>query len=298
VRIVIAGGTGFLGRALTEALTARRHEVIVLTRRHPARPGQVSWTPDGTAGPWARVLDGADAVVNLAGESIAGARWTERRKRLLLDSRVLPARSLVAAVSGASRPPAVIVQSSAVGYYGGRGDEPIAESSGPGDDFLARTSVAWEAAAAPFEREGLRLVVVRTGLVLAPDGGALQRMLPPFRLGAGGPFGDGRTMMPWIHRTDWVRFVEWVLATREASGPFNLAAPEPVSNEMFAATLARVLHRPALMRVPAFALRLVLGEMADVVLTGQAAVPARALALGFRFSFPSLEPALRDLLPR
>jgi uncharacterized protein len=205
---------------------------------------------------------------------------------------------VVSAVSAASRPPSVILQSSAVGYYGARSEEAITESSGPGDDFLARTAVAWEAAAAPFEQSGLRLAVIRTGIVLAPDGGALQRMLPPFRFGVGGPFGDGRTMMPWIHRADWVRLVQWLLQAREASGPFNATAPEPVSNDTFAATLGRVLHRPAMLRVPAFVLRGALGEMADVVLAGQAAVPARALALGFRFSFPSLEPALRDLLRR
>ncbi len=298
VRIVIAGGTGFLGRALAPALTTAGHDVIVLTRQDPAGPGRVTWTPDGTSGAWATALDGADAVVNLTGESIAGARWTQRRKRVLLDSRVRPTQSLAAAVSSLLRPPALVVQGSAVGYYGARGDEPITESSGPGHDFLAKTSIAWETSAAAFARSGIRVVVVRTGLVLAADGGVLHRMLPPFRFGAGGPFGDGRAMMPWIHRADWVRMIAWILALADATGPFNASAPEPVSNERFAATLARVLHRPAVVRVPAFALRLVLGELADAVLTGQAAVPARALALGFRFSFPSLEPALVDLLRR
>jgi uncharacterized protein (TIGR01777 family) len=298
VRIVIAGGTGFLGRALARALASTGHEVVVLTRRNPAGPDQVTWTPDGTSGSWAAALDGADAVVNLTGESIAGARWTETRKRILLDSRVLPTRSLAAALPSLSRPPKLVVQGSAVGYYGARGEEPITESSDPGHDFLARTAIAWEASAAPFEQSGIRVVVVRTGLVLAADGGVLQRMLPPFRFGAGGPFGDGRAMMPWIHRADWVRMVEWILTLADATGPFNASAPEPVSNERFTATLARVLHRPAFVRVPAFALRLALGELADAVLTGQAALPARALALGFRFSFPSLEPALVDVLRR
>jgi uncharacterized protein (TIGR01777 family) len=298
VRIVIAGGSGFLGRALVAALRHDGHEVTVLTRRTPAPHGSVTWSPDGHVGPWAAAIDGADGVVNLAGESIAGRRWSEARKRTLLESRVVPTRSLVNAVQHATRPPAAFVQGSAIGYYGPRGDEIVNDDAAAGDDFLGRTCVAWEAAAAPLEGTPVRLARLRTGLVLAQDGGVLQRMLLPFRLGLGGPFGDGRHYMPWVHRDDWVDLVRWLLATRAAAGAFIGAAPEPVTNQAFVATLGHVLHRPHLLRAPALALRTVLGEMADVVLTGQRAVPARALALGFRYRFPTLEPALHDLLAR
>jgi len=298
VRIVIAGGTGLLGAALVSALRHDGHEVIVLTRRAADGHGYVTWTPDGTVGPWARALDGADAVINLTGESIAAGRWTDARKRALVDSRVLPTRSLADATRRVARPPATFVQSSGLGYYGPRGDEPVTEDMPPGSDFLARTCVAWEEGAAPLAAAGVRLASLRSGPVLATEGGVLARMLLPFRLGLGGPFGDGRHFMPWIHRSDWVDVVRWIVATPSAAGPFNVSAPEPVTNEAFAATLAHVLRRPHLLRAPAFALRAVLGEMADVVLTGQRAVPARALALGFRFRFPSLEPAFRDLLGR
>jgi uncharacterized protein (TIGR01777 family) len=297
VRIVIAGGTGLLGAALVTALRHDGHDIVVLTRR-PAGDGQVTWTPDGTVGPWARALDGAAAVVNLTGESIAASRWTDARKRALVDSRVRPTRSLVEAARRVAHPPAALIQGSGLGYYGPRGDEPVTEDTPPGADFLARTCVAWEQSAAPIAAAGVRLAWLRTGPVLATEGGVLERMLLPFRLGVGGPFGDGRPYLPWIHRSDWVDLVRWILATPSASGPFNASAPEPVTNEAFAATLGRVLRRPHLLRAPAFALRAVLGEMADVVLTGQRAVPARALASGFRFRFPSLEPALRDLLGR
>lgn len=296
MRIVIAGGTGFLGSALAAALRRDGHDIVVLTRRPPAAPGQVRWTPDGTAGAWAHVVEDAGAVVNLSGESIAGRRWSDARKRTLLDSRLLPTRSLAAAIRDAAHPPATVVQGSAVGYYGPRGDDVVTEDAPAGDDFLGRTSVAWEAAAAPIAETGSRVAWLRTGLVLAPEGGVLQRMLLPFRLCVGGPLGDGRHYVPWIHRDDWIGLVRWLIATRQASGPSNATAPEPVTGEAFSATLGRVLRRPHALRVPAFALRAALGEMADVVLTGQRAVPARALSLGFRFSFPSLEPALRDLL--
>lgn len=298
MRIVIAGGTGFLGGTLAAALRRDGHEVVVLTRRSAPGPGQATWRPDGRAGDWARVVEDAGAVVNLAGESIAGRRWSASRKRALLESRLLPTRSLAAAIRDASRPPATFVQGSAVGYYGPRGDEEVTEDACAGDDFLGRTAVAWEAAAAPIAQMGPRVAWLRTGLAIAPEGGVLQRMLLPFRLGVGGPFGDGRHYMPWIHRDDWVDLVRWLIATPAAAGPCNATAPEPVSNEAFSATLGRVLGRPHALRAPAVALRAVLGEMADVVLTGQRAVPARAASLGFRFRFPSLEPALRDLLRR
>jgi uncharacterized protein len=299
VRIVIAGGTGFLGATLTAALRADDHDVVVLTRQKGTlRPGLAPWTPDGTAGPWARVLDGTDAVINLAGAPLDEKRWTESRKRVLLESRILATRSLATAIAAAVRPPAVFLSSSAVGYYGPRGDEPVTESDAAGRDFLARLVVQWEAEANTAATSGTRVVLLRSGVVLAPDGGALGRMLLPFRLGVGGPFGDGRQYMSWIHRNDWISLARWLLGV-EAAGPINVTAPAPETNEAFAGTLARVLRRPHLLRAPRFALRLALGEMADAaLLTGQRVVPARAQALGFRFGWPALEPALRNLLRR
>jgi uncharacterized protein len=297
MRIVIAGGTGFLGRALTRALAAGGHEVTALTRGR-AGEGQVTWEPDGSSGAWATSVHGADAVINLAGASIAGRRWTEARKRELRDSRVLATRSLARAIIEAPHHPPVFVSASGVGYYGPHGDEEVDESTAAGSDFLAVLGVAWESAARVAEEAGVRVVLLRTGLVLAPNGGALAKMLTPFKLGAGGPFGNGRQYMPWIHLQDWVDMVRWILATAAAAGAMNATAPHPVTNEEFAATLGRVLGRPHALRAPAFALRLALGELADALLTGQRAVPTRALALGFGFRHATLEPALRDLLRR
>jgi uncharacterized protein len=300
MRIVIAGGTGFLGSALTAALRADGHDVVVLTRQTGTLPpGLASWTPDGTAGAWARVVDGADAVINLAGAPLDEKRWTESRKRMLAESRILATRSLAVAISEAVRPPVLFLSSSAVGYYGPRAAEPVTESDSPGSDFLARLVVQWEDEATAAASNGTRVVLLRSGIVLAPDGGALARMLPPFRLGVGGPFGNGRQYMSWIHRQDWIDLARWLLTRDDARGPINATAPAPEPNAAFAATLARVLRRPHLLRAPAFALRLALGEMADAaLLTGQRVVPARAQALGFRFQWPALEPALRDLLRR
>ncbi len=300
MRIVIAGGTGFIGAALTGGLRAAGHDVVVLTRQSGALPqGLASWSPDGTTGAWARALDGADAVINLAGAPLDEKRWTESRKRVLAESRILATRSLAVAISEAEPPPAVFLSSSAVGYYGPRAEEPVTESDCPGSDFLARLVVRWEDEATAAASNGTRVVLLRSGIVLAPDGGALARMLLPFRLGVGGPFGDGRQYMSWIHRHDWIGLARWLLTRDDARGPINATAPAPETNAAFAATLARVLRRPHFLRAPAFALRLALGEMADAaLLTGQRVVPARAQALGFRFQWPALEPALRDLLRR
>lgn len=300
MRIVVAGGSGFLGTPLTAALRAAGHEAIVLTRRDRAvSPGTATWTPDGNAGPWASVVDGAEAVINLTGAALDEQRWTDARKRVLVESRVLPTRSLARAITAASRPPAVLISASAVGYYGARGTEIITETDGAGSDFLAGLVSKWEDEAMGAASAHTRVVVLRSGIVLAPDGGALARMLVPFRFGAGGPFGSGRQYMAWIHRQDWIELAVWLLTRPEATGPLNAVAPTPVTNEEFAATLAGVLRRPHLVRAPRFALRLVLGEMADAaLLTGRRVVPTKAQALGFRFEWPALEPALRALLQK
>jgi uncharacterized protein (TIGR01777 family) len=296
MKIVVAGGTGFLGRPLTAQLVSGGHEVVVLTRsRGDAGPGArgVVWTPDGSDGAWAGEIDGADAVINLAGESIAGHRWSADHKQRILDSRVRATRSLVAAIARALQPPAVFASGSAVGYYGPRGDELVTEDTPPGTDFLARVCVQWEAEAVRAIGPRTRVVCIRTGLVLERDGGALPQMLPPFRFGAGGPVGSGRQYWPWIHRADWIGIVRWAIETSTVSGPVNATAPEPVTNAEFARALGRALHRPAFMPAPAFALRLMLGEMADaLLLSGQRVVPAKAQLLGFTFKYAHLEDAL------
>jgi uncharacterized protein (TIGR01777 family) len=298
MRIVIAGGTGFLGTPLTAALTAEGHDVVTLSRG-AARGGpgaRVTWTPNGEAGAWATVVDGAGAVVNLAGESIAGRRWSEAQKQRILDSRLQATRSLVAAMQRAAAPPPLFVSGSAVGYYGPCGDEIVTEESPAGSDFLAHVCVQWEAEAARAVSGRTRVVCIRTGLVLEKDGGALPQMALPFKLFAGGPVGSGRQYMPWIHRDDWIGLVRWTIATAAATGPVDATAPNPVTNAEFARALGRVLHRPAFMPAPGFALRLLLGEMADaLLLSGQRAVPAKAMRLGYTFKYTDLDRALRAI---
>jgi uncharacterized protein (TIGR01777 family) len=299
MKVVVAGGTGFLGRALCERLGADGHDVVVLSRRPdeavPEAVHVVRWNPDGTAGSWAAAVDGAAAVINLAGESIAARRWTAAHKARIRESRVLATRSLVLAIGGAATPPAVLVSGSAVGYYGPRGDEPVTEGTEAGGDFLAGVCQAWEAEAQKVPSR-TRLVLVRTGLVLARDGGALPQMLLPFRLFAGGPVGSGRQYWPWIHRDDWIGLVRWALDRKDLSGPMNATAPHPVTNAAFSQSLGRALHVPSWLPAPAFALRIALGEMADaLLLSGQRAIPSRATTAGYRFRFEELQPALEAI---
>jgi uncharacterized protein len=299
MRVVVAGGTGFLGAPLVSSLARDSHEVVVLTRGSQAargsQPGNVSfvpWTPNGEAGSWKSAVDGAGAVVNLAGEPIAGKRWSAEQKQRILDSRVLATRSLVAAIRGTANPPHVFVSGSAVGYYGPLGDQVVAEDARPGSDFLAKVCVEWEREAAP-AGDRTRLVWLRTGLVLEKDGGALPEMLPPFRFFVGGPVGTGQQFWPWIHRADWLSLVRWSMATPHVTGALNATAPNPVTNAEFARALGRALHRPAFMPAPAFALRMMLGEMADgLLLSGQRAVPAKATQTGFTFKYSRVDDAL------
>ncbi|MGE5346157.1 MAG: TIGR01777 family oxidoreductase [Acidithiobacillales bacterium] len=298
MNVVVTGGTGFLGRRLVARLREAGHEVVVLSRgRAPAAlpPGiQVVPWPEGASG-WEAAVDGAGAVVNLAGESVS-QRWTAAAKEEIERSRVEGTRRLVKAISAAATKPSVLVNASAVGYYGARGDEELTEDAPPGDDFLAQTCRKWEEAAAEAEVMGVRVVRIRIGLVLAADGGALAKMLPAFRVFAGGPAGRGAQWMSWIHRDDLVELFLFALESAAASGPLNGTAPAPVRNRDFASALGRALRRPALVRAPAPALRLLFGEMATMVLEGQRALPSRPLALGFRFRFPELGEALRDVV--
>jgi hypothetical protein len=242
------------------------------------------------------LVDGTDAIINLAGENIGLGRWTNERKHLILGSRLNASRALVQAVEVAIRKPGVIVQASGVGYYGPGGDEEITEETPSGHDFLAQVAVEWEASTAPLETLGVRRVVIRTGVVLSTAGGALPRMLLPFRLFAGGHLGSGRQWFPWIHIADEVSAIRFLLENEAASGPFNLTAPVSLSNAEFSHLLGKQLRRPALMPTPAFALRLLFGEMATILLDGQRAVPWHLLQLGFTLQFPEAGSALRDLL--
>jgi uncharacterized protein (TIGR01777 family) len=306
MKVVIAGGAGFLGSPLAWAWAEEGHDVRVLTRglapgqaQHESgtgRPGitRVGWLPDGTAGQLAREFDGASAVVNLAGESIASGRWTAARKQALRDSRILATRSLAAAFEQ-SVAPAVFISGSGVGYYGNRGSETLTEDSRPGDDFLARLCLEWEAEANRAARPDLRVVLLRTGLVLEKGGGALARMMWPFRFFAGGPLGGGRQYMSWVHRHDWVEMVRWLVDTPAVAGAINVTAPHPVANAEFARALGRALRRPALLPTPAFAIRIALGETADAVLASQRALPTRAVAAGYHFRYPEIDIAFRGI---
>ncbi len=297
MRVLVTGATGLVGRALSASLVADGHEVVALSRSDaPAGlpPGTRAVKGDpAVVGPWLEELGRCDACVNLAGEPVAAGRWTAERRRRIRDSRVDATRNLAAAIARGG--PTVLVNGSAIGYYGPRGDEVLDESSGPGDDFLARVAVDWEAAARPAERRA-RVVLVRTGIVLAREGGALPRLVLPFRLLAGGPIGDGAFWQSWIHLADEVGILRLALEDARASGPMNATAPDPARNRDLARAIGRVLRRPSGLPTPAFAVRAALGEMAEVVLASQRVVPSRALALGYRFRFPLLEPALRDLL--
>ena len=294
MRFVVAGGAGFLGSALVSQLQRDGHDVHVLTRGR-AQPGAVVWSPNGSVGPWADVIDDADVVVNLAGESIADGRWTSARKARILQSRIDATRSLVGAISAVARKPSVFLSGSAVGFYGPHDNATLDESSPPGADFLATVCVEWEKEAQRAAHV-TRVVLLRTGLVLHTSGGALPQIARPFKLFAGGPVGSGRQYWSWIHRDDWVGLAIRAARDSGVSGPLNLTAPAPVTNREFAATLGRVLGRPSFMPAPAFALRLLLGEMADaLLLTGQRVVPSKARAAGFDFTYSTLEPALRAL---
>ena len=297
MKVVIAGGSGFLGRAVTRELAGQGHEIVVLTRRpastsSPARAS--AWNPDGTAaGAWVRELDGAGAVINLAGEGLADRRWSSARKAALRASRVNSTRSLVAAVREVSSKPPTFIQASGVGYYGTSPDQTFDESFPPGADFLAQLCVAWEAEAHSCTALGCRLAIVRSGIVLARDGGALKQLSVPFKFFVGGPIASGRQYLSWIHRDDWVSLISWLLRTESASGAFNGTSPAPVTNAEFSREVGRSLHRPSWLPVPGFALRLLVGEFADDgLIRGQRVLPRRALEAGFTFRYPQLEAAL------
>ncbi len=298
MKIVASGLSGLIGGPLGQALS-QKYDLVVLKRgasRKPARWGlEMRWDARST-GEWAGEVDGAYAVINLSGEPIAGKRWTAPQKKELRNSRLNTTRAFVEAISRAKIKPQVFVNASAVGFYGGRGDEVLDEGSSQGEGFLAELCAEWEAEALKAGAFGTRVALLRTGVVMAREGGALGKMLLPFRLGLGGPLGDGRQWMSWIHFEDEVAAILKVLETPALCGPINLSAPNPVRMKEFAGVLAGTLKRPALFHVPAPALKVLLGEMAGMLLTGQKALPRKLLAAGFRFRFENLEASLGDLL--
>lgn len=301
MKLVIAGGTGFIGSNLCARLLQRGDSVIVLTRAPSpatisASKRWVTWNPS-SPGSWEEAIDGADGVVNLAGEPIAAKRWTAAQKEKIRSSRLESTRALVRAIAQAKAKPGFLINGSAVGYYGPRGDEALTEEAGPGGDFLARLCVEWEEEAKKAEEHGVRVVRLRTGIVLGKGGGALARMVPAFKLFLGGPVGSGRQVVSWIHMDDEIGLILFLMGNSQASGAFNATAPHPVTMREFCKSLARVLGRPSWLRVPAFALRVLLGEMADVLVTGQRVVPAKAQTLGYAFRYPTLDQALEALMP-
>jgi len=305
MRVAVTGATGMLGSALVHALVERGDEVTALSRD----AGRARETLDVSAETWADpeadrppldALRGRDAVVHLLGEAIA-QRWSDETKREIRDSRVLSTRNLVAALGElpSEERPRVLLSGSGAGWYGHRGDEPLDESSTqPGDDFLAQLSVDWEAEARGAEELGVRVVLSRTGVVLSDSGGALEKMLPFFKAGIGGPVAGGRQYVPWVHVDDVVGATMFALDNEAVSGPMNVTAPEPVTNKELSRTLGRVLRRPAFAPVPALAVKALYGDMAQIVTTGQRAVPGRLTELGYSFRQPELEPALRDATGR
>ena len=298
-RVTVTGATGRIGTRLVAALKARGDNVTVLSRSPEAARSALgveahAWQPESGPAP-AAALAGRDGVVHLAGEN-PGQRWSDAVKRRMLDSRELGTRNLVEGLRAADPRPGVLVSASAVGYYGPRADEPVTEDAAPGDDFLAGVCAAWEHEADQAEQLGVRVVRVRTGVVLDRGGGALAKMMPFFRLGIGGPVAGGRQYMPWIHLDDLIGIYLAALAGADWSGPVNATAPAPVTNKEFSRALGRALRRPAIAPVPKLALRALYGEMADVVVYGQRAIPKRAEALGYRFAHPELDEALRSAL--
>lgn len=307
MRVIVTGGTGLIGRALAENLAADGHEVIALSRAperaQPLPAGARAERWDGrTAQGWAHLADGADAIVNLAGASISGEgvfprRWTDERKQLIRESRLNAGRAVVEAVQQANRKPRVLIQASGIGFYGARGDAATTEQEAVGSDFLARfAGQEWEPSTAAVEAMGVRRAISRTGVVLSTEEGALRPMLLQFRLFAGGPIGGGKQWFCWIHPKDEAAALRFLIEHESASGPFNVSSPFALHNVDFARALGRVMRRPSWFPVPGLAMRLAFGEVADLLLTGQRAVPQRLLDLGFKFRFPEAEGALRDLL--
>lgn len=294
MNVLIAGGAGFLGSTIAKTLTADGHTVFILTRRQPRAPNQIQW--DGFAsGAWSRILNEADAVVNLTGYSTSHWPWTKATKQRFVDSRVLPGRALVSAIGRATRRPRVFLQASGINHYGLRGDSPADEATPPGDDFLAQLTVQWEAATQSLEELGVRRVVLRSAVVLDRRGGLFPLMVLPVKLFFGGRFGNGAQAFPWIHIEDYIRAIRFLLEQADARGAFNLIAPEPTSNAEFMRAVCKSLARPYWFHIPEFLLRAALGEMSVMLADGRFVQPKRLLDSGFKFNYGKLNDALENL---
>lgn len=299
MKLVMTGATGLIGSVLADRLWNQYHSLVLLSRRPPAEVNVTKkewfgWQP-GVGGLWENAVDGADGIINLAGEPIAANRWTSAQKEKLRRSRIDGTRSLVEAVAKAKIRPKFLINASAVGYYGPRGDGVLNEDSKPGTGFLADLCVEWEEEASKAEALGVRVVLVRTGIVLAKGKGALAKMVPPFKMFVGGPLGSGDQWMSWIHIDDEVGLIQFLLENQNARGPFNATAPNPVTMAEFSKALGEVLNRPSWASVPPSVLALMLGEMADMLLTGQRALPEAATKLGYKFKYGKITDALRSL---
>ncbi len=296
MNVLIAGGSGFLGQALTKSFLADGHEVFILTRGARVMNGAhaVQWDSETTNG-WGHLVNEVDVVMHLAGKSLSSWPWTASMKRAFHDSRILPGLALAQSIQNATRRPGIFIQQSGINYYGLWGDL-ADESTPPADDFLARLAVKWEAVTKSVEELGVRRLVIRSAVVLGGGGGLLSLMALPVRLFIGGPFGSGRQAMPWIHIHDWVGGVRHLIETENAQGAYNLIAPTPTSNAEFNRTLAEVIHRPYWFPTPAFLLRTLLGEMSVLILEGRFSKPKRLTESGYRFQFPGPREALADLL--
>jgi uncharacterized protein (TIGR01777 family) len=301
MRIIISGGSGAIGRALTESLATDGHDVIILSRspervkRLPKSARAELWDGQSANG-WGHLVEGSQAIINLAGENLAEGRWTEERKRRIRQSRLKAGQAINEAIEAAQQKPAVVIQSSAVGYYGPHQDEMVTEDTPAGDDFLAQLCVDWEASTAPVEALGIRRPIIRSGVVLTEDSGALPRMALPFKMFVGGPLGSGRQWFPWLHMNDEIAAIRFLLDHEQATGPFNLTSPNPLTNAQFSKVLGRVLNRPAFWPIPAISLQLLFGELSSTLLEGQRVIPKRLQEMGFTFQYPQAEAALRDLL--
>jgi uncharacterized protein (TIGR01777 family) len=303
MRVLVTGGTGLIGTRLVRQLLKRSDPAVVLSRRPEAAaklfgPACTVVPGDPTqSGTWMDAVAGCDAVVNLAGENVFGRRWNAEVKALLHDSRVRATQNVAEALrrQGDGRP-RLLVNASAIGYYGPHGDEELTEDSAPGDDFLAHICIDWEKSARAVEAAGVRCVTVRVGVVLDKEGGALAKLLTPFKLGGGGPVGSGKQWMSWIHHEDMTSLFLLALDNQGARGPLNGTAPNPVTNREFGRALGHALHRPAFMPMPGFALRMLVGEAAEVILTGQRVLPKRAQQLGYTFKYPTIDAALQEIV--
>ncbi len=304
MRVIITGGSGLIGQALAADLLKNGHEVIILSRdpqRHSAHlpPGVRHEQWDGrSAQGWGHLVEDAGAIVNLAGENIGERRWTEARKQAIIESRVQAGKAVSEAVAQARKKPGVVLQASAIGYYGSHADEIITEKSPPADDIMSQICQQWEPTTAPVEQASVRRVVARSGVVLSREGGAFPRMVMPFNFFAGGPLGSGQQWISWIHLRDEVAGLRFLLGNPNAAGVYNLTSPYPLRNVDFERAIGRAMHRPAIIPTPAFAIRLLFGEMAITVLEGQRVVPERLETEGFLFNFPRIDEALRDLLSK